>query len=250
MLSLLPLVMAMSTKVSAEPLKGKEMVTIAATLVEMAQQDGVLSDKEHSLLAQKFPLQENTDPVLVFTLDRSNLPQSVLSLNMGEKQKESILHLLALVAIIDGQLTTPEKNYLNRFLTTDEESSKAMLKSILASAQKLYNRIQHEPVLETMKTLVDAQKKYHSRHKKYMSTTLCPQKSASQSIPWDICKSQFANLPWVIPEKVQGSYKMEGTQNAFVITGVIDIDGDGVAATYVSTHTNPIPKRIGNPNAD
>ena len=249
MLAFLSLIALWTSKLQAEPLQDNSMIAIAAALVEMAQQDGAISEKEHRLIAEKFPLKENTDPVLVFTFDKKNLPESILEIHSDKQQQQSILHVLALVSIVDGQLTTPEKEYLLRFLGKEEDKAKA-IKDILLQAQKLYNRIQHEPMLETMEQLAEGQKKYHARHKKYLSTTICPHSSASQSIPWDICKAQFANFPWVIPPSVVGSYKMEATQSAFVITGTIDIDGDGIAATYVSTHTVPKPKRIGNPHAD
>ena len=249
MLASLPLLSLFSSPLKAEPLQDTSMVAIAAALVDMAQQDGRISEKEHTLIAEKFPLKENTDPVLVFTLDKQKLPQTILNLQLDTQQQQSILHVLGLVSLVDGQVTKPEKDYLLQFLSQEEEKERAF-KDILLHAQKLYNRIQHEPMLTTMEELAEAQKKYHTLHKKYLSTTICPKSSASQSISWDVCKAQFANFPWVIPESVIGSYKMEATQNAFVITGTIDIDGDGIAATYVSTHTVPKPKRIGNPNAD
>ena len=124
------------------------------------------------------------------------------------------------------------------------------MKEYFMQAQKILNRIQHEPMLDTMRELAKAQKKYHKIHKRYLSTKTCPQQTASSTIAWNDCKAQFSNFPWVAPDSVVGTYKMEGTKNAFVITGTIDIDGDGSAATYVSTHTAPSPKRIGNPNAD
>ena len=50
----------------AEPLQQQTMITIAASLVEMASQDGVINEKERMLLATKFPLQEQADPVSLF----------------------------------------------------------------------------------------------------------------------------------------------------------------------------------------
>ena len=238
--------------VQAEPLQQRTMVTIAASLVEMASQDGVINKKERTLLAEKFPLKEETDPVLVFTLDKKKLPSTMAGMNISTQQREGFLHFLGLVAIVDGEFNEKEKSYFLSYKKAfaDPKIQNTDTKEYLLQSQKIFNRIQHEPMLETMKELAKAQKKYHKTHKKYLSTKICPQQTASSTILWEACKTQFSSFPWVIPDSVQGSYKMEGTKNAFVITGTIDIDGDGTAATYVSTHTAPFPKRIGNPNAD
>lgn len=236
----------------AEPLQQQTMVTIAASLVEMASQDGVINDKERNLLATKFPLKEQVDPVLVFTLNRSNLPQSMSLLDITTQQKEGFLHFMGLVALVDGQISNKEKDYFTKHKTafSDPKIQNTDTKEYFMQSQKILNRIQHEPMLDTMRELARAQKKYHKIHKRYLSTKTCPQQTASSTIAWKECKAQFANFPWVTPDTVHGSYKMEGTKNAFVITGTIDIDGDGTSATYVSTHTAPSPKRIGNQDAD
>ncbi|MAA78839.1 MAG: hypothetical protein CL916_06230 [Deltaproteobacteria bacterium] len=243
---------SLSLSAHAEPLQQQTMVTIAASLVEMASQDGVINDKERTLLATKFPLKEQVDPVLVFTLDRSNLPEIMGTLDISTQQKEGFLHFMGLIALVDGQITNQEKKYFmqHKAVFPDPKIQNSDIQEYFMQSQKILNRIQHEPMLETMRELAKAQKKYHKIHKRYLSTKICPQQTASSTISWKECKAQFANFPWVAPDSVQGSYKMEGTKNAFVITGTIDIDGDGVSATYVSTHTAPSPKRIGNPNAD
>ena len=237
---------------NAEPLQQQTMITIAASLVEMASQDGVINKKERTLLTTKFPLQEQADPVLVFTLDRSNLPKAMSELTISTQQKEGFLHFLGLVALVDGQVSNKEKDYFlkHKEAFSDPKIRSSDIKEYFMQSQKILNRIAHEPMLETMRELAKAQKKYHKIHKRYLSTKACPQQTASSTIAWDECKAQFANFPWVAPDSVVGTYKMEGTKNAFVITGTIDIDGDGTSATYVSTHTAPSPKRIGNPNAD
>ena len=107
--------------------------------------------------------------------------------------------------------------------------------------------IQHAPLIETMQQMAEAEAKYHKKHKRYLEVKQCPQKSSSKSISWSKCATQFKMLPWNPPSKVIGSYKIEATKNSFVITGLIDVDGDGKSATYVSTHTSPKPKRIGDP---
>ena len=101
-----------------------------------------------------------------------------------------------------------------------------------------------------MKEMAASQMKYHKRYKRFFSASQCPNIYTDPPVTWDVCKTQFSNFPWVAPESIVGSYKIEGSKNAFVITGIVDIDGDGQFATYVSTHSNPKPKRIGSQSTE
>jgi len=246
------MIFAFLVSLSAATLPNNTMLIMAASLVEMAQQDGKITEEEHNLLKNKFPLNTDTDPVAVFTLDKSNLPSSVASLSIDIKQKESFLHLLGLVSIIDGKISQEEMDYLLRHKEAqkDNQIQQTEIKTYLKQSRKLLNRIQHEPVLETMKAISASQMKYHKRYKRFFSASLCPNYKSDPAIEWETCKTQYSNFPWVTPTSVTGSYKIEGSKSAFVITGVVDIDGDGQYATYVSTHSNPTPKRMGNQSTD
>ncbi|MEC7986744.1 MAG: hypothetical protein VX278_16370 [Myxococcota bacterium] len=233
----------LSSFVAAEPLNETALVTIAASLVEMATVSDGISEEERSLLKKKFPLRGDLSPVTVFTLDRSDLPKTMASLPLEQKKRDRILNFLGLVALVDGNISTGEYEYLQRY--HESLQSTLSLKEHMNQSQSLYHSIQHEPMLETMRLMAEAEAKYHQKHKRYLDAKQCP-KRGSKKTSWSKCSNVFKNLPWTPPETVIGSYKIEATQNSFVITGLIDVDGDGSFATYVSTHTTPKPKRIGN----
>ena len=233
-------------------LEDTTMAIVAAALVDMAKCDNAITPKEHALIKEKFPFRDGTDPVFVFSIDHTQLPQQLSQLPFAPKQEENIFHLLGLVALIDGSIS--EKEYAH-FQLYQKHSSTPKIQNMnpntfFEQSRHLYNRLQHEPMLQTMKEMVTAQKKYHKRFNKYFSAKRCPSPKSNPPLTWEMCKGLYHGFPWVIPNEIVGSYTIEGTRSAFVITGHIDIDGDGNMATYVSTHSSPNPKRVGNPKFD
>ena len=88
---------------------------------------------------------------------------------------------------------------------------------IFEQSRHLYNRIQHEPMLQTMKDIVSAQQQYHKRfndisaHQMPQSSKLLPLLGHVKPMPW---------ISLGAPNKVVESYTIEGNKSAFVIKDI------------------------------
>ena len=140
----------------AAPIDNTSMSIIAASLVQIAQSDSGISESEHQLIKNKFPFGKGTDPVFVFSLDHSTLPEQLAKLPLEKQQMEGVFHLLGLVALIDGSVSDAEYQKLQTFVshTSYKDLQTKEPKDFLEKSQHLYNRIQHEPVLNHMKEMV------------------------------------------------------------------------------------------------
>ena len=83
-----------------------------------------------------------------------------------------------------------------------------------------------------------AQLYYHSKFGTYVHCDLFPGKPNPSMRAWEIKESGgFMTLGWASDGKVQGGYWVEVVSSGsdFVATGIADVDGDGVYATWVAT---------------
>ena len=93
--------------------------------------------------------------------------------------------------------------------------------------------------LKAIKTLQEA---YEADFGFYIPAAPYPPAPSQTPQNWNVTSSGgFFTLGWVPMGDVRGSYSVTTTSTDFRAVGVIDVDGDGVYATYVATKsTNPI----------
>ena len=215
---------------------------MAAALVKMAQQDGVIDSKEENLLKNEFPLQERANPVAVFTLDQSNLLNSIALLNLNDRKKRGFLTFLSLVALADGKVEPAEKEMLTNAI--DALLPTLTPDSLFGSAKNLQYLILHRELKLTLKNIAEAQMLRGKNGESYISATLYPATNSRVPQPWVKSDSgNFKELDWTPPSEVVGMYWIDTNENGFDAKGIIDADGDGQFATYTANQENTSPKR-------
>lgn len=124
-------------------------------------------------------------------------------------------------------------------LAEDEAVYKAML--------KLDRESKRAELSSNLMGIKTAQIQYESEFGSYVACAEYPPRSKGQLMKWEPEKSGgFQTLDWTPDGNVRGSYSVKVTPNDFVATGVIDVDGDGVYATYTATKSiNPTQPTTG-----
>ena len=95
-------------------------------------------------------------------------------------------------------------------------------------------------VVQNLNGIRVAQLYHHSKFGAYVDCNLYPSKPNQSTQVWDIQDSGgFLTLGWAPDGPVRSSYWVTLRNNGtdFVVTGITDLDGDGVFATYVATKT-------------
>ena len=220
----------------------RSILLMAAALVEMAEQDGVIDQREEALLKQEFPLQERANPIAVFTLDKSDLIKSISSLNLNKRKSRGFLTFLGLVALVDERLSTEEKKMLDRARSVLDP--KLSHEKLIASAKNLQRLILRREVKGTLKAIVSAQQYNEKQGIAYVPAAIYPTPSKSPIQNWIKADSGgFKDLNWTPPPKVAGAYWIVADERTFEVTGIIDADGDGSFATYIATKDSPSPTK-------
>jgi len=228
----------------ANPAPDKELIimTMAAGLVEMANVDGKIDPREEKLLAKEFPLQARSNPVAVFTLDQSDLVKSIKELNLNEKKRRGFFKFLALVALEDGTVVEAEKMLLQSHVKAHD--STLDVDGLLEAAKALQIILRHREISSNLKGIHDAQLKHHSAENEYVSAEPYPPLTSDGKRPWAAEQSGgFLKMGWAPNTPVAGTYWVKTNEPGFKAFGIIDVDGDGVFATYVSTNDEKKPKR-------
>ena len=93
--------------------------------------------------------------------------------------------------------------------------------------------------LKAIKTMQEA---YEADYDVYIPAAAYPLFPSKEAQPWIVSESGgFQKLGWSPEGNVRGSYSVTTTATDFRAVGVIDVDGDGVYATYVATKSsNPV----------
>ena len=223
--------------VRAKDLTDEFVVTVAAAMVEMAQASEGISHDEDWLLGTQFPIKGNPSPVLVFTLDRSNLPQSLANLNLDQQKSKQVLAFLALVAISDNHLQEEEKALFLRYQELQNDSPP--FDDTIKIARKIQLKLRHKKIKEDLRELAEKVIEFHQENGYYPAAELYPSLDSQRPYRWNEEESgNFQLLDWKPKGSNFGCYKIETSENSFVATVVIDSDNDGVFATYTATHKN------------
>lgn len=104
-------------------------------------------------------------------------------------------------------------------------------------------RAKRSEIPVNLKGIKTAQIQYEANFSEFVPCSRYPYSPSKASQEWDITSSGgFERIGWAPDQGVRGVYQVEvinGGRN-FRATGISDIDGDGVYATYVATKSeNP-----------
>ena len=105
----------------------------------------------------------------------------------------------------------------------------------------MQNKTKAGEIPMNMNAIKVAEISYYSQFDQYVAADAYPPFVEKQAKIWDgQASGGFETIGWIPFGNVRGSYSVSTTHNDFTITGISDIDGDGINATYVATSsTNP-----------
>ena len=232
------LLLILTLPAEAKSIGDEILITAAAAMVEIAQSSQGISRDEEWLIKTQFPLRRSINPVMLFTLDRTNLPLAMAQLKLTPKRAEKIMVFLGLVAIIDNEIQPEEKELLLRHYR--EHKSLTTFDDIIQQARKLQLKLRHKKLKEDLQNLAQAVLQYHKENGYYIATEQYPKKNSTRPYTWIEQQSgNFQILDWKPPGTNFGCFQVEASENTFTATAIIDVDNDGEFATYTTSHTSP-----------
>ena len=238
----IPVQLSCSTAHSASLSKNAFLV-LAAAMVDMAAADGKISEDEEQLIAKRFPITGEHNPVRIFTLDRSNLPHAIAQLRLDNEQAKQVLAFLALVAAEDGKLHAAESSLLQRHI--EAQQSSISIDEIIRDSRQLQLLLRHKGVVLHLKELVAAEQTFFQQNEFYISASPYPPRTSPRPATWDnTAANGFRRLEWQPTGKIFATYWVDTSKTSFKATAIIDADNDGEYATYVAAKDNPAPRRI------
>ncbi|MGC6507343.1 MAG: hypothetical protein ACON4U_02960 [Myxococcota bacterium] len=132
-------------------------------------------------------------------------------------------------------------------LTTLGFSEKTMLKVDeyfqFGAGEKIKSSFRSE-LPAHIKSIKSAQLAHELEHDIFVECPSYPSTPSTEPQMWVVSESGgFETIRWMPDGDVRGSYSVTTTASDFTITGISDIDGDSVQATYVATKSTS-PKRL------
>ena len=122
---------------------------------------------------------------------------------------------------------------------TEEMEKKVNAIYLFRSSKTVYEEKRAE-IPKNLKVIRVAEMAYESEYDVYVKSSAYPATPTKTRQQWNKSASGGFIIINFNPGDVRGSYMVSTTQSNFTATGISDVDGDGVYATYIATKsTNP-----------
>ena len=126
------------------------------------------------------------------------------------------------------ELSEEQKDFIS-------EEIERQLKKKERISNKRYKKMRSE-VPSNLKAIKTAQIAYESDFDTYVTCSPYPSRPSSTPKKWTPSASGgFKTIGWRPDGDVRGSYSVTTSSTDFTAVGIIDVDGDGVYATFVAT---------------
>ena len=223
--------------------------------------DGSFSEKEKQILENSLRI-SSTD-LQTMKQDCMTSPKQLLKDLQTESENYDAVMVLVISAYIakaDGEVQPTESKLIEDFLETfnkkreiqplldicegelsDEIVNKVI--SVYSFSESLTYKAKRAEVPMNLKAIKTAQISYMQDYDVYVRCAAYPSVPSKEPQKWDVSASGgFKTIDFQPSENVRGSYMVATTPTNFTAIGIIDVDGDGVYATYIATKSE-------NPNA-
>ena len=142
---------------------------------------------------------------------------------------------------------TPKKIWLNACLIV--LLVLFMLVAVVGASWVAFIEKSNQMVLQSMRTelliniraIKEAQENYYREHNHYVECDPYPAFPQKGTQDWEKLDSGgFYTINWAPEVDVRGSYRVSVSDDDFTVTGISDVDGDGVYATAVATKSQNV----------
>lgn len=223
--------------------------------------DGNFSEKEKSFLRKTMGVRKKT---LNYLQHNCVTPKEQFLQNVKENHKNGqdpvkISMVTAYIANADGVVHDAERSLIEDFLEgfgkkrnaqplldlcvsdiSEDIEEKVNAIYLFRTPEMVYEEKRAE-IPKNLKVIRVAEMAYETEYDVYVKSSAYPATPTKTSQQWDKSASGGFKIIDFYPGDVRGSYMVSTTQSNFTATGISDVDGDGVYATYIATKsTNPI----------